>query len=103
MRVREDERFQYPADFDLAEWLAKGWQLQAGGEPTEVVIHFDPAVASWISGSHWHASQRIEKQPDGSLLFRVTVHGYEEMLYWVLSFGASGRSLRTPAPACRRR
>ena len=97
MRVREAERFQYPSDFDLAEWLAKGWQLQAGGEPTEVVVQFDAEVASWIANSHWHTSQRVEKQPDGSLLFRVTVHGYEEMLYWVLSFGAQAEVLE-PAP-----
>ena len=97
LRVNEDARFQYPKDFDLAEWLSRGWQLQAGGEPTEVVIHFDREVAGWIAGGHWHTSQRIEKQPDGSLLFRVTVHGYEEMLYWVLSFGAQAEVLE-PVP-----
>ena len=97
MRVAEDERFKYPADFDLAEWLSKGWQLQAGGEPTEVAVRFDKEVAAWIAGGHWHTSQRIEKQPDGSILFRVTVHGYEEMVYWVLSFGAQAEVIE-PVP-----
>jgi predicted DNA-binding transcriptional regulator YafY len=97
LRVAEDVRFPYPKDFDLAEWLSKGWQLQAGGEPTEVVIRFDREVAGWIAGGQWHPSQKIEKQPDGSLIFRVTVHGYEEMLYWVLSFGAQAEVLE-PVP-----
>ena len=97
LRVAEDAHFRYPADFDLAEWLAKGWQLQAGGEPTEVVIRFDASIADWIAGGQWHPAQRVEKQSDGSLLFRVTVSGYEEMLYWVLSFGAQAEALE-PAP-----
>ena len=41
LRVAADVHFRYPADFDLDEWLAKGWQLQAGGEPTEVAVRFD--------------------------------------------------------------
>jgi len=97
LRIAEEARFQYPADFDLAEWLAKGWQLQAGGEPTEVVIRFDPEIADWIAGGQWHPAQRLEKQPDGTLLFKVTVSGYEEMLYWALSFGAQAEVLE-PAP-----
>ena len=97
MRVEENVRFRYPADFDLQEWLAKGWQLQGGGEPTEVVVRFDKDKANWIADGHWHPTQRIEKEPGGSLLFRVTVTGFEEMLYWVLSFGDKAEVLE-PAP-----
>lgn len=97
LRAAEEARFVYPADFDLAEWLSKGWQLQAGGEPTEVVIRFDKEIAGWIAGGQWHPAQKIEKQPDGTLIFRVTVHGYEEMLYWVLSFGPQAEVLE-PVP-----
>lgn len=97
LRVAEDVRFKYPADFNLGEWLAKGWQLQAGGEPTEVIVRFDKEVAAWIAGGQWHPAQRIEKQPDGGILFRVIVHGYQEMLYWVLSFGAQAEVIE-PAP-----
>lgn len=97
LRVIPDVHFRYPADFDLGEWLAKGWQLQAGGEPTEVSVRFDREIADWITGGQWHPTQRIEKQSDGSILFRVTVNGYEEMLYWVLSFGAQAEVLE-PVP-----
>lgn len=97
LRVETSARFQYPADFDLSEWLAKGWQLQASGEPTEVVVRFDREMANWIAGGQWHPTQTIEKQSDGAILFRVIVSGYEEMLYWVLSFGAQAEVLE-PAP-----
>ena len=97
LRVAEDAHFRYPKDFDLAAWLEKGWQLQAGGTPTEVVVRFARSVADWIAGGQWHPNQRLEHAADGSLLFRVTVSGYEEMLYWVLSFGADAEVLE-PAP-----
>jgi predicted DNA-binding transcriptional regulator YafY len=97
LRVDQNARFRYPKDFDLSEWLSKGWQLQAGGEPTVVAVRFIKEVAPWISGGHWHPTQQIEKEPGGSLIFRVTVSGYEEILYWVLSFGAQAEVLE-PAP-----
>ncbi|MCW3059496.1 MAG: putative transcriptional regulator [Capsulimonas sp.] len=97
LRVEDKLHFRYPADFDLQEWLAKGWQLQAGGEPTEVVVRFAPSTASWILGGQWHPTQHIDKQSDGSVLFRVIVSGYEEILYWVLSFGGQAEVLE-PAP-----
>lgn len=88
LRVEEQMRFRYPADFNLQEWLARGWQLQSAGEPTEVVVRFGPKIASWILGGQWHPSQQIDKNKDGSVTFRVTVSGFEEMRYWILSFGA---------------
>jgi len=93
----EGHRFKYPADFDLQTYLAQGWQLQANGSPTEVVIRFDESVARWVSGAHWHASQRIEHEPEGTILFHVTVSGYEEMIYWVLSFGPQAEVLEPAA------
>ena len=95
--MADDVHFRYPADFDLHEWLSKGWQLQAGGEPTEVIIRFDKDIADWIAGGQWHPAQRLEREDGGTLLFKVTVSGYEEMLYWVLSFGAQAEALE-PAP-----
>lgn len=97
LRVIEDHRFKYPADFDLQEYLSHGWQLQANGEPTEVVVRFDRSIASWISGGNWHPTQRINHEQDGSIIFRVTVSGYEEILYWVLSFGSQAQVIE-PAP-----
>ncbi|MGO8672822.1 MAG: helix-turn-helix transcriptional regulator [Capsulimonadaceae bacterium] len=87
LRVEESLRFRYPANFTLQDWLARGWQLQGGGTPTEVVLRFGPRTAAWIAGGQWHPTQVIDKVSGGSISFRVTVSGWEEMLYWVLSFG----------------
>jgi len=96
-RVIEDHRFKYPKDFNLQEYLSQGWQLQSNGEPAEVVVKFDKEIASWIAGGQWHPTQKVQKQTDGSLIFRVTVSAYQEMLYWVLSFGSQAEVLE-PAP-----
>ena len=97
IRVNEDLRFKYPSDFNLQDYLAQGWQLQANGEPTEVVVRFDRSIAEWIAGGQWHPTQKIRHEEDGSIIFRVTVSGYEEMLYWVLSFGSQAQVIE-PAP-----
>jgi predicted DNA-binding transcriptional regulator YafY len=93
LRVQDELRFRYPSDFDLQAHLARGWQLGGEGEIEEVVVRFDPKRAAWISGSQWHPTQKIEHRPDGSILFRVTISGNEEMLYWILSFGGDAEVL----------
>jgi predicted DNA-binding transcriptional regulator YafY len=54
-------------------------------------------MAAWIIGGHWHPTQKIEKSADGSALFTVTVAGWEEMLYWILSFGADAEVISPDA------
>lgn len=100
LRVEDKLRFRYPSDFNLQEWLARGWQLQSGGEPTEVVVRFGPKIASWILGGQWHPTQSLEKNRDGSVTFRVTVSGSEEMKYWIMSFGEDAEVI---APEALRR
>ena len=62
-----------------------------------MIVRFDREIADWIAGGQWHPTQRIERLADGRLQFTVTVTGYEEMLYWVLSFGAQAEVVE-PAP-----
>lgn len=82
-----DEHFRYPGDFDLEEYLKRGWQLQSNAEPEHVVLKFKKSWAKWISGCKFHPNQEMTEQKDGSLLFEVTVAGVEEIKHWVLGFG----------------
>lgn len=97
LRVEDKLHFRYPSDFNLQDWLKRGWQLQSGGELSEVIIKFYPPSASWISGAQWHPTQVIEKEHDGVIRFKVSVTGWEEMLYWVLSFGADAEVIAPEA------
>ncbi|MBL8826153.1 MAG: WYL domain-containing protein, partial [Planctomycetaceae bacterium] len=44
----------------------------------------------------WHKTQRVEFQPDGSCLFRVTVSGLTEISWWILGYGDQAVVLEPP-------
>ena len=52
-----------------------------------MVIQFDASGADDVRGRTWHASQKLEDRPDGSLLVKMTLSKLEEVTRWVLSFG----------------
>ena len=86
LRVLNDH-FKYPKDFDLEDYLKRGWSLQADAQPEEIVLRFDKQIAPWISGCKFHPHQKITIQPDGAALFEVTVAGVDEIKHWILSYG----------------
>lgn len=103
-----DDHFKYPKDWDLEEYLKRGWALQADAEPEEVVLRFDKSIAPWIIDCKFHPLQKMTRQRDGSVLFKVTVAGVAEIQHWVLSFGdkvevLSPDSLRDAVAAASRR
>ena len=58
-----------------ASELLRAWDVIADEDPIDVVIRFSPAVAKRAAETRWHPSQEIERQPDGSLLWRGRVAG----------------------------
>jgi len=44
----------------------------------------------------WHRTQNLAMQKDGGLLFRATVDGLDEILWWILGYGEHAEVL---APA----
>lgn len=81
-----DESFEPPDDFDVDELLQSSFGAFLG-EPAEVTIWFSADIAGYIEEKVWHASQEIEKQDDGSILFRIKVAGTDEIKFWVLTWG----------------
>ena len=79
--------FKYPKDFDLEEYLERGWSLQADGKEEHVAIRFHKRIAAWLEGCRFHPNQKITIQTDGSALFEVDIAGVEEIRHWILSFG----------------
>ena len=50
-------------------------------------------VAETIADTLWHKTQQLEDHDDGSLTFRCTVAGLDEISWWVLSMGPHCRVL----------
>jgi predicted DNA-binding transcriptional regulator YafY len=69
------------------------------GPPERIELEFDAAVAPYVRGRLWHASQKIEDQPDGRFLMTLDVSNDWALRSWVLGFGASVRVLKPAALA----
>ena len=78
--------FETPEDFDMENLLGASFGAFFG-EPVQVIIHFSPRIAGYIAEKNWHVSQVVEKQKDGSLIFKAQVAGTEEIKFWILGWG----------------
>jgi predicted DNA-binding transcriptional regulator YafY len=82
-----DHRYEIPADFAMDAHLGNAWRMMRGDEDHEVSVRFDPVFAETIGETLWHRTQQIEEQADGGVIFRCTVSGLDEIVWWVLSMG----------------
>jgi CRISPR-associated endonuclease/helicase Cas3 len=84
-----DEKYTIPPDFDPREQLKDAWGIwYTEDTPQVVILKFHPRVAARVKESRWHRSQKIEEQPDGSLLWQAAIAEPQEMLPWIRGWGA---------------
>jgi predicted DNA-binding transcriptional regulator YafY len=95
-----DAFFQRPADFDLAQHLGQGMGIFSGGQAQDYRIRITARGARWVVEDPWHPNQRIERQPDGSILLGVQAHHDLEIIPRVLALGSEAEVLG-PA-SCRK-
>ncbi|MBS2031760.1 MAG: WYL domain-containing transcriptional regulator [Deltaproteobacteria bacterium] len=55
-------------------------------EPEDVEVVFSPNIAPLIAERSWHRTQKLEHQPDGSLVFKASLSGKSEFVGWVMSW-----------------
>lgn len=85
--VKRDERFEMPADFRPEAHFGSAFGI-VEEEALAVRVRFAPAMATTIRERLWHPSQRIEEQPDGSVILSFLAGGRMEIMAWVLSYGS---------------
>lgn len=73
--------------------LARGWDVISDQALETVVVRFSPAIARRVAETRWHASQELEPQADGSLLWRGRIAGLHEIQVWILGWGADAEVL----------
>ena len=85
----DEFRFQRPAGFDLQKHLAGSFGIYHtdGEAEVRIRVRFSPAVARYVRESQWHASQKLTKQRDGSLLAEFHLDDTAEIKSWIMSFG----------------
>jgi proteasome accessory factor B len=79
--------YAIPENFSLRQYLGKAWRMIPGDRVYRVELIFDAQFAETIADTHWHETQEIEWQDDGSIRFRCEVSGLEEIVWWILSMG----------------
>jgi predicted DNA-binding transcriptional regulator YafY len=87
--------YDIPAGFSLQRYLGNAWHLIAEPGPDhEVLVRFSPMVAQNVAEVVWHRTQQVEYLPDGSIEFRATVSGLNEISWWILGYGDQAQVLQ---------
>lgn len=93
-----DHPWQMPLGFDLESYIQEALVVMRG-KPIDVELIFEKKTAAWVKGRLWHSSQTTKSIKDGRLQINLQVADTQELLGWILSFGAgvqviSPKSLR---------
>jgi len=56
--------------------------------PISIKVWFHPDVAGHIKEKIWHASQQINPQPDGSIIFEAEVAGTDKIRFWIMTWSS---------------
>jgi len=87
-------KFEKPADFDLRSYLRNSLGVfHTDGQPQRVVIRFAADVARYVEEHHWHDSQQLTREKEGTVLAEMHLANLEEVASWILSFGAKATVL----------
>ena len=92
MLTTTDESFSVPEDFRLEDYMGSGFGV-IGGSPEKIKIWFAPDITGYIKEKNWHESQVINQQRDGSIIFEADIAITEELLSWIMSWGAKAEVL----------
>jgi proteasome accessory factor B len=90
------ETFVPEAGFSPASELRRAWDVIFDQPVITVVARFAPAVADRAAETRWHPSQEVEREADGSLIWRARVAGSLEVRIWLLGWGADVEVLDPP-------
>jgi len=79
------ERFEVPEDYTADDLTGSAFGL-IEGEGYELTVRFGSAVAHLVRERHWHPSQTLREEADGSLLLSLQASGDKEILAWLYSY-----------------
>lgn len=79
--------FMPPDLSELVSRMANSWGVVFGEDRYDVAVEFSPAVASRVSETNWHPSQRLTPLDDGSVRLELQLPSLMEFIPWVRSWG----------------
>jgi predicted DNA-binding transcriptional regulator YafY len=79
--------YAIPDGFSLDTHFGKAWRMVPSGTIHQIKLHFAADFAETVADTHWHDTQQIDWNPDGSIHATFEVDGLEEIIWWILSYG----------------
>jgi predicted DNA-binding transcriptional regulator YafY len=95
VRVLSQAPFVRDPTFDVSKMFDGVFGIIGGTDRHHVVVDFEAKIATYIEEREWHSSQKITRLADG-VRCELDVALTEELVAWVLRWGASAR-VREPA------
>ena len=87
-----NQRFTIRDDFDFGAFQRTAFPVH-GGQPQLVRIRFSPDQSPYIMERHWHDSQKLVPQDDGSVIMELQVGNLWEVKRWLIGWGADAELL----------
>ncbi len=93
--------FTRPKDFNPDKILGGSFNVFKGHEHHDILIEFDAWAADEIRDRRWHTTQQLTHLPDGGCQMKLQLNSLEEIVGWVLSYGAHATVLQPKTLADR--
>jgi len=87
-----NQRFEIQEGFDFEAFQRTAFPVH-GGTPQLVRIRFSPDQAPYIMERHWHDSQKLYPQDNGSVILELQVASLWEVKRWLFGWGADAEVL----------
>ncbi len=98
LQVEElEEPFLFPPDFSLSGYFGNAWRLiRVKNSDQNVIIRFSQKVAQNVREIKWHRTQEDRQLPDGRVELHFCVSGLQEIVWWILGYGAEAEVIEPP-------
>jgi predicted DNA-binding transcriptional regulator YafY len=85
-----NDQFTIPPGFSPNRFFSEAWGVVWRDAPPQTVeLHFFGDTARIVQEAHWHPSQRVIAQHDGTCRMLFQVSEPREMIAWIRQWGAS--------------
>ena len=91
-----NRRFEIPEDFDFEVFTRTDFKM-IWGETHEAKIRFSSSQAPYIRERTWDPRNKLETEPDGSIILTLKVADLWEVKFWLFGFGAEADVLEPAA------
>jgi predicted DNA-binding transcriptional regulator YafY len=84
-------------DFNLKAYMRNTWSIDRGEQHIRFRVRFSPEAARYVKEEELFLKPTMTDQPDGSMLFEVTVNSDREFLLWLRQYGPEAEILEPAA------